>query len=550
MTPGVRYPRRRGVALFTALAVGYFTLGAVLIIRYDIFDWDALSRVANAGFTLMSRDPHLAAVGFVWNPLPSLVQIPFLPLSYWWPGIKTYGLTGNLQSALFMAGSALVVRRIALDRGVGDGWRRVAVACYALNPMIVLYGASGMSEAALLFCSLWCVLYLLRWTESARVVDLAGAGVALGVGYLTRYELIPAACGAAAFVVLVSLLRSPPGSRLQQTALNLVLALFPFVTAVIGWAVTGWVVTGEVFGSVQSQYGNAAQVATALARGGLDLNSDAMVVVERLFGMQPFVGLAVILAACLVVVRRSLAALAPVAVFGAMLTFSAWGHYSASTFGWFRFYLVAIPLVIVVALVCWAPRPTPPPPPARRWLGTPESRWGAALLAASLLIGTPVTAVSMFTDGNSVNQPLQLGLQSLLSPDRYPLEERWFRQMSAADRFVADYLDQQHLPDGSVLYDTFTSPVVWLTSERPRQFVVTSDQDFKAALNRPRLHGVRYVLISNPAISAAQDAVTRRYPSFWYDGAGIATLLLSVDGPDGIQRWRLFRVNEPDERDR
>ena len=171
-------------------------------------------------------------------------------------------------------------------------------------------------------------------------------------------------------------------------------------------------------------------------------------------------------------------------------------------------------------------------------------------MAASLLIGTPVTAVSMFTDGNSVNQPLQLGLQSLLSPDRYPLEERWFRQMSAADRFVADYLDQQHLPDGSVLYDTFTSPVVWLTSERPRQFVVTSDQDFKAALNRPRLHGVRYVLISNPAISAAQDAVTRRYPSFWYDGAGIATLVLSVDGPDGIQRWRLFRVNEPDERDR
>ena len=33
---------------------------------------DALSRVANGYYTLFSRDPHLAAVGFVWNPLPSL----------------------------------------------------------------------------------------------------------------------------------------------------------------------------------------------------------------------------------------------------------------------------------------------------------------------------------------------------------------------------------------------------------------------------------------------------------------------------------------------
>ena len=97
----------------------YFVVGYVLMMRYNMFEADATSRVANAGYVLMSRDPHLSAIGFVWNPLPSLVEIPVLLFARWWPELRTHGLAGVVQSALFMAGSALMVRRIALDRGVG-----------------------------------------------------------------------------------------------------------------------------------------------------------------------------------------------------------------------------------------------------------------------------------------------------------------------------------------------------------------------------------------------------------------------------------------------
>ena len=145
-------PRRwRGVVLFVGLTGLYFAVGYLLVIRYDLFDGDAASRVANAGYVLESRDPHLSAMGFVWNPLPSLVEIPILLFERWWPELRTRGLAGVIQSALFMAGAALMVRGIALDRGVGSGWRRVAVAAFALQPMIIVYGASGMSEAALSF---------------------------------------------------------------------------------------------------------------------------------------------------------------------------------------------------------------------------------------------------------------------------------------------------------------------------------------------------------------------------------------------------------------
>ena len=146
-------PRRLwGIALFVALTGLYACVGFLLVIRYDLLDGDAASRVANAGYVLISRDPHLSAMGFVWNPLPSLVEVPMLLFERWWPELRTRVLAGVLQSALFMAAAALIVRGIALDRGVAAGWRRVTVAAFALQPMIIVYGASGMSEAAETMC--------------------------------------------------------------------------------------------------------------------------------------------------------------------------------------------------------------------------------------------------------------------------------------------------------------------------------------------------------------------------------------------------------------
>src|SRR5688572_23128027 len=83
--------RWRGAVLFWLLSMGYFVVGAVLMLRYNIFEPDAPNRVANAGFALHSRDPHLSAIGFVWNPLPSLVELPLVWLSQWWPILKYAG---------------------------------------------------------------------------------------------------------------------------------------------------------------------------------------------------------------------------------------------------------------------------------------------------------------------------------------------------------------------------------------------------------------------------------------------------------------------------
>jgi hypothetical protein len=533
--------RAWGAGLFAVLAGLYFAVGAVLVLRFNMFDPDAPSRVANAGYVVMSRHPHLSAIGFVWNPLPSMVQIPILPFSQWWPELKTHGLAGVVQSALFMAGAAVMVRRIALDRRVGTAWRWLAVGCFALQPMIIIYGASGMSEAAETFCLLWCVRHLMQWVHLHRVGDLAWAGIALGLGYLCRYETVPAACGAALLVGVVAFQTARRSQRVNNAILCVIIVLFPLAAAFIVWAMTSWVVSGELFATLSSQYGNDSQVTAAMERGGPlaeAASSDWVVIAARLLGMQPFVVLAVAIAVAHGVLRRKADVLVPVAVLGPVLAFAVWGQYTSATFGWFRFYLLAIPLVICVALALWEPGS------ARenvRWrVNDVASRVGAVLVCVSLMIGIPVTVAAM-SDERIGNQQLQFGLRSLVDPDRYPPDEQWYRRLMVNDRALADYFDRKQLPDGSVLMDTFNTWGVWLASDRPRQFLITSDYDFAPALNRPWDFGVQYIVASNPTISNA-DALNLRYPTLWQDGAGLGTLVHSVYGATGDERFRVYRA--------
>ena len=354
-------PRRRGgIVLFFALAALYFAVGYVLVMRYTLFEGDATSRVANAGYVMGSRDPHLSAVGFVWNPLPSLVEVPILLLDHWWPELRTRGLAGVIQSAAFMAAAAVMVRRIALDRGVGSGWRTIAVVCFALQPMIIVYGASGMSEAAETFCVLWCVRHLMLWSDEPRINDLAWAGIALGVGYLSRYEVVPAALGAAVLVAVLAARRANVETRLASTLSQVAVVLFPITLATAIWALCGWVVNHELFATLTSQYGNANQVAAGIRRGDVAHNSPTewVVISARLFGMQPLVGITAAGATAYALLARRPAVLVPLVTFGPVLGFAAWGQYSSATFGLFRYFLLAIPMVTCIALTCWTPTPS------------------------------------------------------------------------------------------------------------------------------------------------------------------------------------------------
>ena len=110
--PSVRVRWRPGtgslVAFWLPLAL-YLAVAWLLVLTDGYIVGDAWSRVGNASYVLFSRDPHLAAIGFVWNPLPSLAMLPLLPLKAIWPPLVSAGFAANIVSALFMAGAVRVV---------------------------------------------------------------------------------------------------------------------------------------------------------------------------------------------------------------------------------------------------------------------------------------------------------------------------------------------------------------------------------------------------------------------------------------------------------
>lgn len=536
--PHQRASRVWGIALFVSLTALYFAVGVILVLRFNVFDTDAASRVANAGFTFMSRYPHLSAIGFVWNPLPTLVEIPFVWLSQWWPPLKTHALAGAAQSALFMAGATVMLRAIAIDRGVGNGWRRLAVTGFALHPIIIIFGQSGMSEAAEIFCLLWAIRYLLLWMDRGLITDLTWAAIAFGVGYLARYELVVAASGAALFVGLVTFFRTQNGQRLTSAALMVLVTILPIAVAFVVWALLGWVLADELFAQLSSRYGNAAQVASWVERqGGVrPPTSQWPVISGRLFAMQPLVVLAAGLAVLIVFLRKRYEMLIPLAIIGPILVFAVYGQRAPTTFGFFRFYITAIPLVACIALVCWR-RTT-----SAEQTGRGSQLAGAILISASIVLATPVTTAAMLTP--RIGDIQQFALNSVFFPDRFNTAQTWYRRINVNGRQAAKFFDDQRLQAGAVLMDTANSWGIWLASDNPKQFVITSDYDFTQALNRPSEAGVKYILISSPNHYNA-DALNIRYPTLWETGAGLGKPVFSVSGADGIEAFRIYEVVKP-----
>jgi len=223
--------------LFGLALVGYLVLALLLVYVSQAIVGDAWSRVGNAYYMLFSRDPHLAAIGFVWNPLPSLAVLPLLPFSLIWPDLVGAGLAGKIVSALFMAAATVEVAGTLRDFGVRRLVRLILVGAFALHPLVVYYGANGMSEAPFLFFLVLIVRYLARWLEHRATRSLVIAALGLAGAYLTRYEAAAAAAGAIAIVAAASAMAAPAGQRRISSLAEAVVFGLPFAAARRGTAI-------------------------------------------------------------------------------------------------------------------------------------------------------------------------------------------------------------------------------------------------------------------------------------------------------------------------
>ena len=533
-----REMRFDGLALFLGATVLYLVVGALLAFHFHLFETDAQSRAASASYVLFSRDPKLAAIGFVWVPLPTLAMLPFVAMRSIWEPFVTQGFAAITVSALAMAGSAVQLLRMFEEQRVRRAVRWPLVILFAINPIIVIFGANGMTEALYIFVMLSATRYLCRWTQHRATGDLTLVGICLAAAYLTRYESAAATFAIMAVVAFLSW-RTGRGMarRAWSAATDAVLVGFIPLSAMVSFALVSWAIVGSPAEHFTSIYGNDTQTSIALREEA----STSGLRVEQLIRQVMVMAPALLLVLGLVIVigawRRSPLTGVAVLVLGVPVAATSLTSVLGITQSNFRFIITTLPLAILFAGAACVD-PLDEPPGGHRGAARTRRRRALDIVAVGAIAVCTVTAL-VCVPVNSENATLNFGVLGIIGGDRNVETNAW-TQWDGVARIVR----RLDAPRGSVLIDTFTGFGAVMRSSHPDQYVITSDDDFGAAVRDPLRFGVRYLVVPEPVDLAAVDALNRAYPHLYKTGAGIADQIGQVVSPSG-RAVRVFRVRQP-----
>jgi hypothetical protein len=253
-------PRRRGTSLvpltssrtrtvprwaeslliFLLSAIAYALVGVQVVTADHVVVFEALDRLTRAYMVWHNSPPKLAAVGFTYPPLTSLI---FLPLTLIKP-LATSLIALPLTSAIFAGATVVMLNRTLELCELSALLRYPLLVLFALNPEFVFYATNGMPDTAYLFL-LAAVLYcLIKWymTEESRY--LIGAGVAFTCCMLARYEFIIWAL-LASFVIGGTLVRrEATRARIEG---SVIAYMAPIVYGLALWTLFNGVIVGRPF---------------------------------------------------------------------------------------------------------------------------------------------------------------------------------------------------------------------------------------------------------------------------------------------------------------
>jgi len=231
----------------------------VLVFHFHIVVHDAFSRVMNAYYTIFSEQFHLAAMGFVWNPLPSLLELPILLLHGVFPSLIQQGFAGNLMSAFSGALCVFYFDRLLTRTKLTRLWRILWTVLFLFNPMILFYFATGMSEVLMLGTMMCALDGAISYVQTSRLSSLTAAGGWLGTCFLVRYEAIPFALMLGIAFLFAIWMRGKSAAEMEA---ELILAAFPLVSAVLLWMMVNWMIMGNPLYFINSIYSHSATLST------------------------------------------------------------------------------------------------------------------------------------------------------------------------------------------------------------------------------------------------------------------------------------------------
>ncbi|MFN8112978.1 MAG: hypothetical protein U0R51_07240 [Solirubrobacterales bacterium] len=247
--------RLESLAIFFGFGLVYTLLGFHIVADLHVVNFDALDRLTRAFMVWYNDPPKLAAIGFSLAPLATLVLVPFAAVK----ALVTSGLALPLSSALFGAGALVFFDRMFAMADMVRGPRLLLVLLIGINPMFAFYAMNGTGDAAGLMFAAFGLFCLLGWGRNGSPRYLIGGGLAFALACLTQYEYI---FWAFFIAFLISITLSKRDRDEVEVEGSVIAFLAPIIYAIGIWIFFNAIVLGDPFAWV-SQAGNSAPVNAA-----------------------------------------------------------------------------------------------------------------------------------------------------------------------------------------------------------------------------------------------------------------------------------------------
>lgn len=486
---------------------------------------DGISRVANAFYVLYSRNPHLGAIGFVWNPLPSMVDLLFLLFYRWIPAMATKGIAGLLMSSLFASLTASLLAQSFIRRKLPVWVVIVFPLLFSFCPMIFLFGFNGLSDISFIYFAILSIISFLNWLEAKSLGDLVISSFALALSFWSRYEAVPFGAslivGSLIAVIMLQKQKQPPNEgwfcfKWSQAEGICAIVATPIFYSGILWLLFNYIFMNNPLNFLNGDYTNIAQIeghqseALYAAMLGNPWQSLLFAGKKVLVFSAPLLAILV-----LRLLNRRLFqwdTLILLGMFVSIPMLQVLMLMAGTTLGWLRYFIYVLPVSMA-----WLPYE----------LSKIKRRWQLAIPLAALLINFGVNTYA-------ITQPV-------IAPDENTFIQNSFGRHSQTyydwehQKGIAWYLDE-HYANDLILTDTASAFFIVLQSQFPRHFFITSDYEFKNAISDPIKYDVKYLLVPNARSRAIMSAVNDSWPDLYEKGADWAKLV------NDFGDWRLYEI--------
>ncbi|MEK7495712.1 MAG: hypothetical protein AAB569_00810 [Patescibacteria group bacterium] len=502
--------------IFFTFLVFYLSVGYYFTQILKIYHNDAIARTALAFFTIFGRDPHLAAIGFVWQPFLSLVEIPLILV------LRPFGLmmmAGPAITAIFGALSALLIYKIGLlVNPQGKLSSFIISLLFGINPLILLYSSIGTSEAVFLFSLIISSYFFVKWFYKMNQLDFLQASFFMSFSFWSRYESVPAII---AFILLLVIQLIFKRIKYKKIESALILFILPFSFSVGFWIVLNWFIMKNPLYFLNSEYSNSAFTTgiknnpQAIENSYHSLVGSFLYVIKRLILLAPIiVTLPFIIFDFLVNIKKRaenfIFYLFLVLPYFFILLFHIYELFQGQSFGWLRFYIYILVIGSFTVIIV-----------------VNKQKYLTILLILLLLLGITTTGYAMSRP--DIGKEEASFVRKVLNNSASLDYSRTYEDQKA----VASFMDNS---SGMILVDTNKGFAIPLFSKNPKRYIITSDIDYSEVVkNYPSY--ADWLIINKPDFDdLINNKIYKYYPNIW-DNNDPSIILYNQ-----IADWRIFKV--------